>query len=119
MKLTDLTNRGGVTPGGEVKVTHAYDMSGLLCTHNTEAIGLESATSQHSNNFKNSKTGSTWIQFLYGSKHISSGLTHSMVMLPVKLTDLATGGGVTTGGEIKVTPSCDMSGLLCTHILRQ
>ena len=43
-------------------------------------IGLESATSQHSNNFKNSKTGSTWIQFLYGSKHISSGLTHSMVM---------------------------------------
>ena len=47
---------------------------------NEEAIGLESATSQHSNNFKNSKTGSTWIQFLYGSKHISSGLTHSMVM---------------------------------------
>ena len=44
------------------------------------AIGLESAMSQHSNNFKNSKTGSTWIQFLYGSKHISSGLTHNKVM---------------------------------------
>ena len=43
-------------------------------------IGLESATSQHSNNFKNSKIGSTWIQFLYGSKHISSRLTLSKVM---------------------------------------
>ena len=38
---------------------------------------VESATSQHSNNFKNSKTGST---FLYGSKYISSGLTHSKVI---------------------------------------
>ena len=83
------------------------------------SIGLESATSQHSNNFKNSKIGSTWIQFLYGSKHISSRLTLSKVMLPVKLTDLATGGEVTTGGEVKVTPAYDMSGLLCTHILRQ
>ena len=53
------------------------DFFGEECTG---VVGLESATSQHSNSFKNSKTGSTWIQFLHGSKHISSGLTHSKVM---------------------------------------
>ena len=51
-----------------------------VCGPAFSTIGLESATSQHSNNFKNSKIGSAWIQFLYGSKHISSRLTHSKVM---------------------------------------
>ena len=70
--------------GGKTRLK-SYSRYGLLfgeidLKNTMKSIGLESATSQHSNNFKNSKIGSTWIQFLYGSKHISSRLTLSKVM---------------------------------------